>query len=85
MDTARDVVFELNRFAISDTEIAKRVGASQPTIWRLRSGKAKDCSADLYRKLCLLRDQVKHESDESTPAQALTQEPVAPAPIQEAV
>lgn len=59
MDTAHEVVTALSsRFEMSDVEIAKRIGSSQPTVWRLRSGKTKDCSADLYRKLCLLREEV---------------------------
>lgn len=62
MDTAHEVVMALNnRFDLSDAEIAKRIGSSQPTVWRLRSGKTKDCSADLYRKLCLLRAEVSQK------------------------
>lgn len=58
MDTAHEVVKSIAaKTKLPDGEIARRAGSSQPTIWRLRTGKTKDCSADLYRRLCQLRDQ----------------------------
>jgi transcriptional regulator with XRE-family HTH domain len=64
MDTAHEVVMTLSSaFDMSDAEIAKRIGSSQPTVWRLRSGKTKDCTADLYRKLCLLREEVAQSAE----------------------
>jgi len=60
MDTAQEIVSSLaDRFKLSDEDIAKRVGSTQPTIWRVRSGKTKDCGATLYRSLLQLREQMK--------------------------
>jgi transcriptional regulator with XRE-family HTH domain len=78
MDTAHEVVMTLSaQFDMSDAEIAKRIGSSQPTVWRLRSGKTKDCTADLYRKLCLLREEVvqnvpKLGADDTPQSQSLS-------------
>jgi len=62
MDTAFEVVNRITRLSgMSDAEIARRVKSTQPTIWRLRSEKSKDCSASLYRKLCLLKDEISSD------------------------
>lgn len=59
MDTAHEVIMTISTEAnLSDAEIAARVGYSQPTIWRLRAGKTKSCSSDLYRALCTLRAEI---------------------------
>lgn len=56
MDTARDIICALNsEQKLSDAEIARQVGSSQPTIWRIRTGKTADCSSALYRELLRLR------------------------------
>jgi len=59
MDTPHEVVTQLaGQFNLSDAEIAKRVDSTQPTIWRLRSGKSSDCSAFLFIGLVKLRDEL---------------------------
>jgi len=59
MDTAFEVVNKITKLSrMSDAEIARRVKSTQPTIWRLRSEKSQDCSANLYRALCLLKDEI---------------------------
>jgi hypothetical protein len=56
MDTATQIVNELRGMKLSDTYIASRVKSSQPTIWRIRKGKAKSCSSELYVNLVAMRD-----------------------------
>jgi hypothetical protein len=73
MDTAQEIVSALaGHFKLSDEDIAKRVGSTQPTIWRVRSGKTKDCGATLYRSLLHLRNKL--EVDASAPAHEPHQE-----------
>jgi hypothetical protein len=63
MDTPIQVVNAIrSRYRLTDAKIAKLVESNQPTVWRIRSGKTKDCSADLYRKLCVLREKLGKKS-----------------------
>lgn len=39
---------------MSDSSIATMVGCSQPTIWRLRTGKSASCHSDLYVAIATL-------------------------------
>lgn len=66
METANEVINLLSgQFNLTDADIAKRVGSTQPTIWRLRSGKTKDCSADLYRNLYQLMKELANQHSQS--------------------
>lgn len=66
MDSARDIVSVISEtFQLSDDAIAKRVGSSQPTIWRIRTGKTLDCSSGLYRELCALRNSLTPEPEKA--------------------
>ena len=68
MDTAQELVTSLaDRFKLSDEDIARRVGSTQPTIWRVRSGKTKDCGATLYRSLLRLSEQLKVGAGDTAP------------------
>lgn len=59
MNTPQEVAAELAaRFNLSDQDIAERVKSTQPTIWRLRTGISKDCSAFLFIALIQLRDEL---------------------------
>jgi hypothetical protein len=79
MNTPQEVAAELAaRFNLSDQDIAERVKSTQPTIWRVRTGISKDCSASLFIALVQLRDELVRGSAEVA-ADA------APEPHQEAV
>ena len=59
MDTAKKVIDDLRRrYNFTDIEIANLAESQQPIIWRLRTGKAKDCMSSLYIRLCLLREKM---------------------------
>ena len=49
--TTKEVLKKIGDFGLSDPEIARRVGSSQPTIFRLRTGKSKDCMSNLRKAL----------------------------------
>lgn len=46
-NSSQKLVQKISDLGLSDSEIAKRVSASQPTISRLRNGTSKDCMASL--------------------------------------
>ena len=46
-NSSQKLVQKISDLGLSDSEIAKRVNASQPTISRLRNGTSKDCMATL--------------------------------------
>jgi hypothetical protein len=58
MDTAKKILDSISHdYSLSDSEIARRVGTSQPTIFRIRSGA--DCFASLYIAICEFRDTLR--------------------------
>lgn len=59
MDTAQQIIIDLAQLGMSDSDIAKEVVSSQPTIWRIRTGETKSCASDLYIALANLRSSVK--------------------------
>lgn len=59
MDTAREIVSAIGKqFGLTDSDIAARVKSSQPTIWRLRTGRSKDCGSRLYTALRRLHTEL---------------------------
>lgn len=60
MVTSAHIITALNGppYGLSDAEIARRVGSTQPTIWRLRNGKTAAATEDLYRALLTLHAEV---------------------------
>jgi len=65
MKTPKELTAELyERFKLSDAEIAKRVGSSQPTIWRLRNGRTENCMSGLLNNLAGLHEELSSESSE---------------------
>lgn len=60
MDSAKQILDELSSIhLLSDSEIARRVDSSQPTISRIRNDKVADCSANLYIALCQLIESLR--------------------------
>ena len=52
MKTAQEITRILaDDFRLTDAAIAQMVGSNQPTIWKVRNGHTKDCSASLYMAL----------------------------------
>ena len=47
----QEIIKKISDFGLSDGDIAKRIGSSQPTIYRLRNGISKDCMAALRKSL----------------------------------
>lgn len=67
MDTVQTILDELaNAYDLTDSEIARRVESSQPTIWRIRTGQSKDCASSLYRALAELREELQVERRSKT-------------------
>lgn len=65
MDTPTDIVKAIaETYKLTDQAIATRVGGTQPTIWRLRTGKSKTCGSDLYLALHALRAELQRERAE---------------------
>lgn len=62
MDSAQQVTSEIYASVKSDAKIAAAVGCSQPTIWRIRTGKVGDCQATLYQSLVRYRDELLVET-----------------------
>lgn len=65
-NSSQKLVQKISDFGLSDSEIAKRVSASQPTISRLRNGTSKDCMARLRVSLeglwmQLVEQEVAHD------------------------
>ncbi len=60
MVTSADIIATLNGppHGLSDAEIARRVGSTQPTIWRLRTGKSAEAGEGLYRALTALHAEL---------------------------
>lgn len=56
MDTAKDIIADIqSRHSLTDQALATLVESTQPTIWRIRTGDTKDCSASLYMRIANLR------------------------------
>ena len=47
----QEIIKKIADFGLSDADIAKRTGSSQPTINRLRNGISKDCMSSLRKSL----------------------------------
>ena len=50
----QEIIKQIADFGLSDADIAKRTGSSQPTINRLRNGISKDCMSALRKSLEVL-------------------------------
>lgn len=60
MKTAQEIAIILaNDFSLTDAKIAKMVGSSQPTIWRVRKGVMKNCSSSLYISMFQLLNELR--------------------------
>lgn len=63
MDSAKKILDEISdKYSLSDSEIARRVSTSQPTIFRIRNNKVDNCSSGLYIAICQLRDSLKKKA-----------------------
>lgn len=63
MDTPKKLIDDLvQNHALSDSEIARRIHTSQPTIWRIRNEQVSDCSSSVYIALVHLRDELRSET-----------------------
>lgn len=52
MKSPKDLINDIGeRYKLSDSEIARRVQSTQPTIWRLRTGATRDCMSGLRTRL----------------------------------
>ncbi len=75
MDTAKDIIAAIQTtHGLTDQALASLVESTQPTIWRVRTGDTKDCSASLYMRLFNLREAldkkhgpVNHTVDHDAP------------------
>ena len=60
MDSAKQILDDISaNYGFSDSEIARRVKTTQPTIFRIRNGA--DCYSSLYIAICRLRDSLKRQ------------------------
>jgi len=49
--TPKQLLLEISSFGLSDSEIAKRVFSTQPTISRIKSESVRDCRSALLRNI----------------------------------
>ena len=72
MVTSATIIATLNGppFGLSDAEIARRCSSTQPTIWRLRTGKTSEAGETLYRSLMALHAKLAAEVSAGETAEA---------------
>lgn len=57
----QEIIKKIADFGLSDADIAKRAGTSQPTINRLRNGVSKDCMSALRKSLEVLLSELSEK------------------------
>ena len=61
--STKELIESIASFGLSDSEIAKRVSSTQPTISRLRNGTTRDCLSNLHRSLAGLLSDLSKEQE----------------------